>query len=61
MALAFWGRGDSALEKSGSFEIWGGMGRREGGGERGVVDLQARKGCSWVWFVEKYPDGLENF
>ena len=54
MALAFWGRGDSALEKGGSFEIWGGMGR--GGG-----DLQARKGCSWVWFVEKYPDGLENF
>ena len=39
-------------------EEWGAGG---GGGERGVVDLQARKGCSWVWFAEKYPDGLENF
>ena len=34
----------------------------EWGAQGGVVmDLQARKGCSWVWFVEKYPDGLENF
>ena len=30
-------------------------------GGRGGVDLQARKGCSWVWFVEKYLDGLGSF
>ena len=30
-------------------------------GGSGGVDLQARKGCSWVWFVEKYPDGLGSF
>ena len=27
----------------------------------GVFDLQAGKGCSWVWFVEKYSDGLGSF
>ena len=27
----------------------------------GGVDHQAEKGCSWVWFVEKYPDGLGSF
>ena len=56
VALAFWGRGDSALEEGSSFEIWGIYFGGEGG-----VDLQARKGCSWVWFVEKYPDGLGSF
>ena len=59
VALAFWGRGDSALEEGSSFEIWGIF--FGGGGERGGVDLQARKGCSWVWFVEKYLDGLGSF
>ena len=24
-------------------------------------DLQAGKECSWVWFVEKYSDGLGSF
>ena len=59
MALAFLGRGDSALEEGGSFEIWGKF--FFGGGGVGVVDLQVGKGYSSVWFVEKYPDGLGTF
>ena len=31
------------------------------GEEWGRVDLQAGKGCSWVRFMEKYPDGLGSF
>ena len=39
------------------FEIWG----KNFFGGGGVVDLQVGKGCSSVWFVEKYPDGLGTF
>ena len=32
-------------------EFWGG----------GGMDHYVGKGCSWVWFVEKYLDGLGSF
>ena len=31
------------------------------GEEWGGVDLEIGKGCSWLWFVEKYPEGLGSF
>ena len=40
------------MEEGGSFKIWGRM---------GVMDFKARKGCSWVWFVERYSYGLGGF
>ena len=40
------------MEKGGSFKI---------GGRLGGIDLKARKGSSWVWFVEGYSYGMGGF
>ena len=53
--MAVWeGRG-SVIEEGGSFKIW----ERFWGG--GGMDLKARKGSSWVWFVERYLYGIGGF
>ena len=40
------------MEEGGSFKIWG---RLWG------MDLKAREGSSWVWFVERYLHGMGDF